>query len=116
MPHAVWIWDMTTLELSTVLIHQNQVKSFKFSPNSQTLIIGTGQSRVFVWTPKGACVVDLPRNEMSMQAPVDLHVQRILWNPRGANLVFTDKQVAILAFPQAELIQKGDAANIIIKS
>ena len=66
MPNAVWIWDMTTLELSTILIHLNNVKSFKFSPNSQTLVIGTGQSRVFVWTPKGACVVDLPRNEMSL--------------------------------------------------
>ena len=104
MPNAVWIWDMSTLLLNTILIHLNEVKSFKFSPNSQTLVIGTGQARVFVWTPKGACVIDLPRNEYSIQAPSELHVKRVLWNPLGANLVFTDTNVAILAFPQNELL------------
>ena len=98
-PNAVWIWDMTKLELNTLLIHMDQVRSIKFSPNSQTLIIGTGKSRVFVWTPKGACVVDLPKNDITMQTPKDLNVSNINWNPRGSNLVFSDGQMAILSFP-----------------
>ena len=35
MPTAVWVWDLTSLELHTVLTHLNQVKSFKFAPHSQ---------------------------------------------------------------------------------
>lgn len=41
-PHTVWIWDMTTLNLASVLIHLNPVASFKFAPHSHQLIIGTG--------------------------------------------------------------------------
>ena len=99
MPNAVWVWDMTKLELKTLLVHLDQVKSFKFSPDSHTLVIGTGKSRVFVWTPKGACVVDLPKNEISMQFAKDLNVSKVSWNPQGKNLVFSDGSMAILAFP-----------------
>ena len=77
----------------------DHVKSIKFSPNSQTLIIGTGKSRIFVWTPKGACVVDLPKNDISVQTPKDLNVSKIHWNPKGSNLVFSDGGMAVLAFP-----------------
>jgi hypothetical protein len=43
-----------------------------------------------------------------MDVQSGLHVQKIKWNPRGTNLVFTDKNLAILAFPMsAELIGGG---------
>jgi hypothetical protein len=61
MPNAVWIWDMTSLELTTVLIHLNPVKSFKFSPNSNDLFITTGTGRVYTWNPQGASVIELPQ-------------------------------------------------------
>lgn len=64
MPNAVWVWDVTTLELSSVLIHLNPVKSFKFAPQSHSLYIATGQKRLFVWTSGGACVIELPQNEL----------------------------------------------------
>ena len=32
MPNVVWIWDITTLSLLTVLIHLNPVTAFKFAP------------------------------------------------------------------------------------
>lgn len=60
LPQSVFIYDIGTLLLHTVLTHLNQVKSFKFAPHAQQLVIGTGQSRVFVWTAAGACVIPLP--------------------------------------------------------
>ena len=56
-----------------------------------------------MWSPKGACVVDLPRNEMAISGPSQINVNRILWNPKGDNMVLTDKNVAILGFPSAEM-------------
>lgn len=83
----------------------NPVKSIKFSPHSHQLMIGTGMPRVFVWTPTGSCVIQLPQY---MDVQSGLHVQKIKWNPRGTNLVFSDKNLAILAFPMsAELIGGG---------
>ena len=32
MPNAVWVWDMTTLQLTALLVHLNPVLSFKFAP------------------------------------------------------------------------------------
>ena len=60
MPTAVWIWDVTTLELLSVCIHLNPVKSFKWSPQSNELFIVTGGPRVYTWTPQGASVIELP--------------------------------------------------------
>ena len=51
MPTAVWIWDMSSLELASVLIHLNSVKNFKFSPNSNELYVVTVTGRVYTWTP-----------------------------------------------------------------
>mgnify|MGYP000928606455 CR=1 FL=1 len=69
MPAAVFVWDMAKLELAAVLMHLHSIRSFKFAPHSQQLFIGTGQSRVFMWSPRGASVVDLPRNEMATHGP-----------------------------------------------
>ena len=60
MPTALWVWDMTTLELASVLIHKNPVKYFKFSPTSNDLYIVAGAGRVYTWAPLGASVVELP--------------------------------------------------------
>ena len=118
MPAVVWVWDMSKLyliilldkreskmQLAAALQHLHPVKSFKFAPHSQQLYIGTGQSRVFMWSPKGACVIDLPRNEFAANGPNAVNVHRILWNPKGTNMVFTDRNVAILGFPLQEISQ-----------
>ena len=60
MPTTVFVWDMTTLELQSVLIHMHPVKSFKFCPNKNDLFIVTGNGRVYTWAPLGASVVELP--------------------------------------------------------
>jgi hypothetical protein len=59
--------------------------------------------RVFVWTPTGACVISLPQY---MDVQSGLNVMKVKWNPRGTNLVLSDKTLAILAFPSAELVGK----------
>ena len=34
-PNTVYVWDMTKVELTAVLIHKDSVRAFKFGPNSQ---------------------------------------------------------------------------------
>ena len=64
MPNAVWIWDVTTLKLTSVLLHIDVVRAFKFAPSSHSLYICTGQKRLFVWGGSGACVIELPETEL----------------------------------------------------
>ena len=60
-----------------------------------------------MWSPNGACVIDLPRNEFAAQGPNQVNVHHILWNPKGTNMVFTDRAVAILGFPSADIAPRG---------
>ena len=64
-------------------------------------MIGTGQARVFIWTPTGSCVISLPSY---MDVHQGLHVQKVRWNPRGLNLVLSDKAQGVLGFPSSELV------------
>lgn len=80
-PATVWIWDMTTLELASVLIHQHPVKDFKFSPHSNDLYLVTGAGRVYTWAPLGASVVELPQSGFGNMDISMIGLHKIIWNP-----------------------------------
>ncbi|KAK3278435.1 hypothetical protein CYMTET_13627 [Cymbomonas tetramitiformis] len=83
MPTAVWIWDMDSLELATVLLQQDPVKATVWDPVHLRLAISTGGSRVYVWTPDGASCVHVPLP--------GFHAHNIAWNPAGTVFVLADK-------------------------
>lgn len=99
MPNAVWIWDMTTLELASVLIHQNPVKTFQFSPNSNDLYILTGNSRVFTWAPLGASVIELPQSGFGKDLVNSTQLNKIKWNPNSRNMLLFDKAELLIGIP-----------------
>lgn len=62
MPNTLWIWDIQTLSLAGVMIHQKEIKAFSWSANSNVLFFCTGTNKLFIWTPKGASVTEMPRD------------------------------------------------------
>ena len=59
-PHALFIWEIQTLELKSILYHQNPIKSFTWSKNSNQLLLVTGKNRIFIWNPDVASICDIP--------------------------------------------------------
>lgn len=55
-PNVVYIWDLSTLGLSVVLIHFDPVKSIDWSKKSNHLVITTNSPRIFIWSVNGASV------------------------------------------------------------
>ena len=98
MPSTVWVWDMTTLELASVLIHLNDVKSFKFSPNSNDLYIVTGTGRVYTWAPLGASVIELPQSGLGNSLNTTC-LSKLRWNPKSSNLLLMDKNSLLIGIP-----------------
>jgi len=47
-----------------------------------------------------------------MDVSSGLHVQKVRWNPRGSNLILSDKQHANIGFPSAELVGGGGFAEV----
>lgn len=71
------------------------------------MAISTGQPRVFIWSPSGSSVCEIPNGDLSSQ----LSVVKVKWNPRGTTLILLDKNAAIVAEPSLEFM--NNASTVI---
>lgn len=60
IPNAVWIWDVRKLKLSVVLEQLCSIQNFQWDPCQPRLAVCTGSSRVYLWSPAGCIVVQVP--------------------------------------------------------
>jgi WD40 repeat protein len=104
MPSTLWIWDMTTLELASVLIHTSPVKSFKFSPSSNDLYVVTGSGRVYTWAPQGASVIELPQSGFGKDLISNTTLNKVRWNPNARNLLLMDKGELLIGIPPGAIV------------
>ena len=85
--HLCWIWDITKLQLYTVLLHDHPLLSTIWSPKSEktpSLMILTTSGLLHLWTFKGVLCLSLP--------PLDKDygkVKAVQWNPVGKALAIT---------------------------
>mmetsp|Transcript_17342 Transcript_17342/g.33382 ORF Transcript_17342/g.33382 Transcript_17342/m.33382 type:complete len:435 (-) Transcript_17342:1765-3069(-) len=90
MPTTVWIWDMSRLELATVLIQIDPVKSIDWDPVHCRLALCTGGPKIFLWAPEGSSCVHIPLP--------DFQCCHVKWNPTGTAFVLTDRETYCCAF------------------
>ena len=76
--NTVYIWDMTSLKLHVILIHQSPIKSMHWSACSIHLAIATASPRIFIWSLGGASVCDIP-----IEGAKEFLVHKVKWNPNG---------------------------------
>lgn len=105
MPHCLWIWDMSSLELSNLLVHYTPIKSVSWSPKSAHLAFSTGTAQVFLWSREGASVCTIPIEAKGFS------VHRVQWNPDGKSLMVVDKLRLTVACPQPEFFTQSDIKN-----
>ena len=79
MPNAVWIWDVTKLCLSVLLVQSNPVREFKWDPRQSRLAVCTGNSKLYLWSPAGCVSVNVPVEST-------FSVQKLSWHPSGTSL------------------------------
>lgn len=76
MPCAVWIWDVTNLRLSVVLLQTNPIREIKWDPTQPRLAVCTANNKLYLWSPAGCVSVAVP-------VEANIAVQRLLWHPSG---------------------------------
>ena len=97
MPAVIWIWNMQTTQLDSVLIHRDRVVSFTWEPansaknkasrGNRLLILTKGARNVFVWTKQGAIVIQIPTEGDS-----ELGYARVSWSPKGGSFAIVGKE------------------------
>ena len=80
---SIWIWDMTKFSLHSILLQVSVVKSIKWHPCMNKLFLCTGNNRLFMWSNKGCCVIDLPISFFSILS--------LRWNTAGSALMLLDE-------------------------
>jgi hypothetical protein len=86
MPTVIWIWQINTLSLHTVIIHLKPIKSFTWSPCEHMLLMCTENSKLYTFTLTNVYIVDLVTD-----INFNLVISKIQWNIDGRSFVASDK-------------------------
>ncbi|KAB2053718.1 hypothetical protein ES319_A12G206800v1 [Gossypium barbadense] len=84
MPTALWIWDIRHLELAAILVQKDPIRAAAWDPISTRLVLCTGSSHLYMWTPSGAYCVSNPLPQFS--------ITDLKWNSDGSCLLLKDKE------------------------
>ena len=101
-PGAVWIWDMTSLSLATLMEQEKPIRSMAWSPKTLHFAFCTGTPRFFLWSEQGASVCDVPFENTAM------NVMKLKWSPDGHSLTLMEKNRAKIAYPQFDYLEVED--------
>ncbi|BBG98194.1 Transducin/WD40 repeat-like superfamily protein [Prunus dulcis] len=104
MPSILWIWDIRHLELATILVQKDPIRAAVWDPTCTRLVVCTGSSHLYMWTPAGAYCVSIPLPQFSI---VDLK-----WNSDGSCLLLKDKEsfccAAVAVLPESSEYSSDD--------
>lgn len=84
MPTVLWVWDVQHLELAAILIQKDPIRAAAWDPACPRLLLSTGSSNLYMWTPSGAYCINVPFPHFSV---LDLK-----WNSDGSCLLLKDKE------------------------
>ena len=104
MPNVLWIWQISSLSLHTVIIQQKPIKNFVWSPSEHILLIVTENSKLYTFTLTNVYVVELVTD-----VNFNLNVNKITWNTDGKSFVVSDRNYMIIGYP--EITDNNDEGN-----
>lgn len=84
MPTVIWVWDVNHLQLAAILIHKDPIRAATWDPTCTRLVLCSGSSHLYMWTPSGAYCVNVPLPDFS--------VTDLKWNFDGSCLLVRDKE------------------------
>ncbi|CAN6478015.1 unnamed protein product [Victoria cruziana] len=84
MPTVLWIWDIHHLELSAILIQKDPIKAAAWDRSCSRVVLCTGSSHLYMWTPSGACCVNIPLPQFM--------INDLKWNSDGSCLLLKDRE------------------------
>lgn len=91
MPNALWLWDVSKLCLSALLLQTSSVRAFQWDPKQPRLAVCTGNNKLYLWSPAGCVSVVVP-TEATFQ------ITSLQFHPDGNILLLLGKDHMCLCF------------------
>lgn len=125
-PCCVWVWDLIEMTLNSLIVQQSAIANLAWCPRTNNLNISTNSSRLFLWSPRGASVCQVPvqttdglkttqktqpmmtintaRSTKGKQSgsTIDLTVSSVVWNPNGTSFAALDRNRLVFVYPQPQ--------------
>ncbi len=60
VPNAAWIWNMTVLSLTSVVVNEGPIRCAKWNPARSSLAIAAGTDKLYMWSEEGCSIVKIP--------------------------------------------------------
>lgn len=86
----IFIWEVKSLSLNSLIIHNQEVKSMKWNPLENQIAFCTGIQKINLWSVEGCCSVVIPEENFI--------VQNLKWNSNGKSLLLCDQGSFICSF------------------
>ncbi|EMS65817.1 WD repeat-containing protein WRAP73 [Triticum urartu] len=108
MPTVLWIWDICRLELAAVLVQKDPIRAAAWDPTCPRLVLCTESPHLYMWTPSGACCVNIPLP--------DFRIVDLKWNSAGSCLLLKDRDsfccaAIVSALPEEEPDEQTDETS-----
>ncbi|MEW5306293.1 MAG: hypothetical protein WDW38_009141 [Sanguina aurantia] len=87
---SVWLWDLSSMELASVLTTAQPIKAAKWAPQGNTLAIVTGSGKVYLWSGQGASVIHIPL--------ASFHAHGLTWAADGSSFLLTDREAFCITY------------------
>ena len=102
IPNVIYIWDMITLALKSVLIHAKSVKCIEWCKIKNVCVIGTSNGRIYIWSGDGALLCDLPFGKNNIDK--EFKVEGLDWSEDGQYFLVKNKMELVVAYPNLDEI------------
>ena len=105
------------MSLNSLLVQKSTISDISWCPKSHNLNVSTNSNRLFLWSPQGASVCQVPiatstvviqdkskfgsgQKKKAEKIKLDLQVLKVRWNPNGSSFAAMDKSKLVFVYPQ----------------
>jgi hypothetical protein len=97
MPNVLFIWNLNTMSLQTVLIHLNEIQCFKWHKNKDILFICTNNNKLYYYT-LDSCKI--------LQLVDDFYCKSLIFSEDGKSMIVKDTNNFILVNIGSETVNE----------
>jgi len=106
-PNVLFVWQISSLSLHTIIIQMKPIKNFSWSPTEHILLIATENNKLYSFTLNNIYVIELV-TDLNM----NLTINKINWNSNGKSFTVGDGKSLVIGHPEISEEEENYAEEV----